>query len=145
MEEVITISITGVVLATLAHFFFGFLWYTPLFGKAWAKEMGFSMDEKPPASQMVKGLVLNLIGCLLMAWVFSHNLDAWDYVMKGTGFDASVSHQALMGAFFTWLGFYVPTDINLLAWEGKSFKLFAINTVYHLLGLIIAGQILVRF
>ena len=145
MEQAITLSVTGVLLASLAHFIFGFIWYTPLFGKVWAAEMGLDFSEKPPASAMIKGMVLNLVGCLLMAYVFSHNLDAWDYLMKSTNFEATVSHQALMGAFFTWLGFYIPQDLNLLAWEGKSMKLFLINTTYHLLGLIIAGQILVRF
>ena len=45
MENVITLSATGITLAVLAHFIFGFIWYTPLFGKAWAKEMGISFDE----------------------------------------------------------------------------------------------------
>ncbi|MBU2018496.1 MAG: DUF1761 domain-containing protein [Bacteroidetes bacterium] len=145
MEEVITISTTGILLAAFAHFILGFIWYTPLFGKVWATEMGINFDDKPKTGAMIKGMVLNLTGCLLMAFVFTHNLDAWDFVMEKTGFDASITHRALMGAFFTWLGFYVPTDLNLLAWEGKSFKLFLINTVYHFLGLAVAAQILVRF
>jgi hypothetical protein len=46
MEE-LGISITAIIVATVANFILGFLWYTPLFGKAWAKEMGYDMNVKP--------------------------------------------------------------------------------------------------
>jgi hypothetical protein len=46
-------------------------------------------------------------------------------------------------AFFTWLGFYLPVDLNRVAWEMKSWKLFFINTGYHLVALVVAAFILV--
>jgi hypothetical protein len=55
----------------------------------------------------------------------------------GTG--ATVANAAI----FTWLGFYVPNDISVVAWENKSWKLFFINTFYHLGMLLIAATILV--
>jgi hypothetical protein len=48
----------------------------------------------------------------------------------------------MMAAIFTWLGFFVPVDINTVAWEMKSWKLFFINTGYHLLSLIVVAMIL---
>jgi len=48
----------------------------------------------------------------------------------------------LNASLFTWLGFYLPVDLNAVAWEKKSWKLFAINTSYHLLMLVIAATIL---
>jgi Protein of unknown function (DUF1761) len=45
-------------------------------------------------------------------------------------------------AIFTWLGFYLPIDLNTVAWEKKSLKLLAINTSYHLLSLVVAAAIL---
>jgi hypothetical protein len=48
----------------------------------------------------------------------------------------------MSSSIFTWLGFYLPTDLGSVAWERKSWKLFAINTGYHLLMLVIAATIL---
>ena len=41
--EQMNINIMAIVVATVANFVLGFLWYTPLFGKAWAKEMGVDL------------------------------------------------------------------------------------------------------
>ena len=35
-------SIFSIILATIASIAIGFAWYGPLFGKAWAKEQGWS-------------------------------------------------------------------------------------------------------
>lgn len=143
MDQPIVLNWTGILVATLAYFFFGFLWYTPLFGKIWAKEMGMSMDQKPEMKVMMKGLIINVIGCFLLAFVMTHDLQAWNYVPGPEMAEMTASHKAFMGAFFTWLGFMLPSDLNAIAWEGKSVKLLLINTLYHLIGLIIVGQILV--
>ena len=139
MEE-LGISMTGVAVATLASFFVGFLWYTVLFGKAWAKEMNMPMDVKPPAGAMIKSLIMNLIGCFLLAYVLAHNTAAWGFV---PGIDQmSTGVQIANAAIFTWLGFFVPVDINTVAWEGKSWKLFFINTSYHLMMVLASAVIL---
>ena len=36
----------------------------------------------------------------------------------------------------------LPVDLNTVAWEGKSWKLFFINTAYHFVILLVAGLIL---
>lgn len=37
MMPMIHLSFTAILIATVLNFFVGFLWYGPLFGKAWAK------------------------------------------------------------------------------------------------------------
>lgn len=138
----IHINYTAVLIAVVANFIFGFLWYTPLFGKAWAKEMKFDMTQRPPASVFVKGLLIMVIGNFLMAYVFAHNIAAWSFV-PGTS-EMSNGQNAMMAAIFTWIGFYLPGDLTRVAWERHSWKLFFINTVYHLLSLVIAAMILVN-
>lgn len=134
------VNYLAIVIATVANFFFGFLWYTPLFGKAWAKELGIVMPGKPPAGALAKGLIMNLIGNFLMAYVFAHNNAAWSFV---PGMDQMSAGSTIMtSAIFTWLGFYVPTDLNTVAWESRSWKFFAINTFYHLGCVLIAAAIL---
>jgi hypothetical protein len=139
MEE-LNISLTAIIVATLANFFIGFLWYSVLFGKAWAKEMNIPMDSRPAAGVMIKSLIMNLIGCFLLAYVFAHNTAAWSFV---PGIDQmSTVVQIANAAVFTWLGFFVPVSINTVAWEGKSWKLFFINTSYHLMMVLVSAVIL---
>jgi hypothetical protein len=140
----IDINYIAILVAVVANFFLGFLWYTPLFGKAWAKEMGFDMSQKPPSSVMVRGMILMVIGCFLMAYVFAHNIAVWNPATWGQSTaDINPSMMALSAAFFTWLGFYVPQDLSRIAWEMKSWKLFFINTGYHLASLLVVAFILV--
>jgi hypothetical protein len=56
--------------------------------------------------------------------------------------EMSTASIILSSAIFTWLGFFVPVDLNTVAWENKSWKFFAINTFYHLGSLLIAATIL---
>lgn len=145
MQPIIHTNYLAIVIAVVAHFILGFLWYTPLFGKAWAKELGIKMEpgQKPPAGLLIRGMIFNLIGNFLMAFVLFHNMAAWNPVTWAQPSDGgSPAAYALMASCFTWLGFFLPADINTVAWEGKSWKFFFINTSYHLLSLILVAMIL---
>lgn len=139
----IQINILAVIIAVVANFILGFLWYTPLFGKVWGREMGFDMDKKPSSSALIKGMIFMVIGNFLMAWVFAHNMAAWSPVSWGLPPSGmSPFSNAMMAAVFTWLGFFFPTDLGTVAWENKSWKLFFINTGYHLASLFVVAMIL---
>ncbi|MCB0488014.1 MAG: DUF1761 domain-containing protein [Cyclobacteriaceae bacterium] len=134
------INYTAIVIAVVANFVLGFLWYTPLFGNAWAKEMGFDRSVKPSGGEMAKGMIIMVIGNFLMAYVFAHNMAAWTFV---PGMNEMPKIGTIMNsAIFTWLGFYMPIDLGAVAWEKKSWKLFGINTGYHLAMLLVAAAIL---
>ena len=140
----IHISFLAIGIAVVAHFIFGFLWYTPLFGKVWAKEMGFSKDMEVPKGMMAKSLIINLIGNFLLAWVLSHNIAAWDPHSWGYHSDfMPPAASAITSAVFTWIGFFVPQGLNDSTWGMKSWKVFFINTSYQLLALLIVSFILV--
>jgi len=134
------INMMAIGLAVVVNFVLGFIWYTPLFGKAWGKEMGYDPDMKPEKSVMMKGMLFMIIGNFLFAWVFAHNIAAWDFVpdMKEMG----QLPNAIMAAVFTWLGFYLPSQLGATVWEKNSWKLFAINTGYHLISLLVVSLIL---
>jgi hypothetical protein len=139
MEEM-HINIVAILVAVVANFILGFIWYTPLFGKAWAKEMGFDTSVKPAGGEIAKGMTFMVIGNFLLAYVFAHNIAAWNYV---PGTDEMAPFTKIMNsAFFTWLGFYLPMDLSTVAWEKKSWKLFGINTGYHFMMLLVASVIL---
>lgn len=144
MQPNIHINYLAILIAVAANFIFGFLWYTPLFGKIWAKEMGFSKDTPVPKSAFIKALVLNLFGNFLLAWVLSHNISVWYPSTWGyeNPPEIQATGMAMAASIFTWLGFFVPVDLNTIGWEMKSWKLFLINTTYHLISLIIVAQII---
>jgi hypothetical protein len=102
--------------------------------------MGFDPKDKPATAVFVKGLVFMLVGNFLMAWVLAHNNAAWQFVpgIKELGMTGS----AINAAVFTWLGFYFPGELGATVWEKKSWKLFFINSGYHLLSLAIVSFIL---
>ena len=102
--------------------------------------MKFDTSVRPTAGQMAKSMIMMIIGNFFMAFVFAHNIGAWGFVpeMKEMSTGAQIGNAAV----FTWLGFYFPVDLNTVAWESKSWKLFAINTSYHFLSLVVAAVII---
>ena len=139
MEEM-HINMMAVLVAVVANFVLGFIWYTPLFGKMWAKEMGFDASIKPTGGEMAKGMTFMVIGNFFLAYVFAHNIAAWGYV-PGTK-EMSAFSNVMSSVIFTWLGFYLPVDLGAVAWEKKSWRLFGINTSYHFMMLLVASLIL---
>lgn len=138
--ESIQINVIAILVAVVTNFILGFLWYTPLFGKAWAKEMGFDPNIKPAGSEMARGMIFMIIGNFFLAYVFAHNMIAWSFV---PGADQMTAVSKILDAtFFTWLGFFLPVDIGVVAWEKKSWKLFGINTSYHLAMLLVTATLL---
>lgn len=143
MEPIIHINFLAIAIAVVANFFLGFLWYTPLFGNAWAKEMGMSRDQPPPKGVFARGLIMNVIGNFFLAFVFAHNIAVWMPETWGQPSDGgSAAAYALTASAFTWIGFYLPVDLNTVAWEGRSWKFFFINTSYHFLSLVLVAMIL---
>lgn len=134
------INYAAILVAVGANFILGFIWYTPLFGRAWAKELGFDTTIKSTGGQMAKGMIFMVIGNFLMAYVFAHNMAAWTFVPGMDNIPAIAT--ILQSAIFTWLGFYLPVDLGAVAWEKKSWTLFGINTGYHLMMLLVAATIL---
>ncbi len=136
----LNINYLAIVLAVVANFILGFLWYTPLFGKAWAKELNMDTSVKPDPKVMLKGMSFNLIGNFFFAYVLAHNNAAWSFVpgMDQLGTVGTI----LNSAFFTWLGFYVPYHLGAIVWENRSWKLFFINTGYALASLLLVSGIL---
>jgi hypothetical protein len=139
----IKINMLAILVAVVVNFIIGFIWFTPLFGKIWGKEMGHDPTIKPDKMVMVKGMVYMIIGNFLFAWVLAHNIAAWMFVpgMK----DMDPLTNGLMAAIFTWVGFYFPGHLGSTVWENKSWKLFFINSGYSLISLIVVSLILTHW
>lgn len=146
MEPTIHLNLWAILAAALANFAVGFIWYTLIFAKPWREEMHVDDSREITATRMITSLGLNFIGCLLMAFVFTHNIQAWDPHTWGQNADFVPKPQAaVMSAMFTWVGFYLPQDFNKISFQGRSWRLFFIDTSNNLVGLLAAAFILVYF
>ena len=74
------INIAAILVAVVVNFILGFIWYTLLFGQLWGKEMGYDPNVKAESKVMIKGMLFMVIGNFLFAWVFAHNIAAWQFV-----------------------------------------------------------------
>lgn len=134
------LNFIAIIVSTVANFVLGALWYMPLFGKAWAKEMKLDTSVKPEKSVMMKGMAFMVIGNFLFAFVFAHNIAAWQFVPEIPAMGNLVN--AFMAAMFTWVGFYVPGNLGATVWENKSWKLVSIDAGYQLASLLLVAFIL---
>lgn len=128
-----------IAVAFAAYFLLSFLWWGPLFGRLWGKQMGMAMDQKPSAREMAVPLLLQAVGTFLLAYVLWHVMIAFTVDLDtGTMTNPTVA-AAMQGVFFTWLGFFVPVQLGRVAWEKASWTLFGINAGGHLVGLVAMG------
>ncbi|MEK7511036.1 MAG: DUF1761 domain-containing protein [Patescibacteria group bacterium] len=140
----VPINYLAVLVSAVAAIVLGALWYGPLFGKAWMKEVGYTNDDVQKAktdpktkSAMMRSYVLMAVGALVMAFVFAHSLAFANYYLDTSGVGAG-----LTGAFWNWLGFIAPVTLAPMLWEGKSAKYWAITGGYYFVSLGVMGIIL---
>lgn len=123
----------AIVVATLAYFVVGAVWYAPpVFGKAW-----MAMLPKPPSEADRKRMPMLMVLTLLMNFA----------AVLGIAFLAMVSAAGTalpaikLGAFVSLLFACTVLCINHL-YENKPFKMLIINAGYHIVGMIGASLIL---
>jgi hypothetical protein len=130
----VSINYLSVLVASIASFVLGMLWYGPLFGKYWMKMMGFTKDSiKKMKLTPAKAMSLGFIITIIMAYVLAHFVK---YL------DATTFTDAAQLAFWLWIGIQIPLAIGSFLWEGKSFQLFIFNAAYRLVEIIIIISIL---
>ena len=130
-----SVNLLAVIAATIVSIIIGFVWYGPLFGKAWAKEQGWSdadMEAKKKEG-MVKSYGIMTIGSLVSAYILAQ------FVASTNSFGA---WEGAMVGFWAWLGFAAPIMLSAVLWEGKSWKLYQLNVGYQLITWLIMGAIL---
>ncbi len=138
----ININYIAVILCVVVAMPVGFLWYGPLFGKAWAIHVGMEKMEKPSGSAMAKSMALYAFGSLLIAFVMAHSVEVWRPSSWKAGEDLAAWVYGLNSAFWTWLGFFLPVQIARVAWEQKGWGLVGINAGFDLVRLTLFGLIL---
>jgi hypothetical protein len=126
-----SISIIGILAATIATMVLGFLWYSPvLFGNAWVKSMGLKMEEMSGGGPLTYGLtaLTALAGAFLLALLLT--------LVPSP----SIGDGIVMGLL---IGFSIAVKIGMnYLFEGKSFSLYLITIGYHIKSYVIAGAII---
>ena len=135
MMQIVSVNYLAVLAAAVAGFVVGFLWFGPLFGKQYMALMNLDKKKMKEAKKkgMGKTLTVAFLSTLLMSYILAHFVG---YVQATTIVDGIVL------AFWLWLGFFATTELGMILWEGKPFKLYAIKTLHNLATLAIMGAIL---
>ena len=122
------INLLAVLISAVVSMVIGSLWFGALFGKAWMKEMKF--DNKKIQAMKKKGMgksyFVNFLGTFVMAYILSHFVDYMGAV---------TFNQGMWTGFLVWLGFFATSMLGMMLWEGRSFKLYSIHVLYHLVNL----------
>jgi hypothetical protein len=142
MLPTFTINYLAVLACALVAMPVGFLWFGPLFGKAWQQQMGFATVGRPEGASMGKAMGIFFASNLLIAWVLAHSIKAWQASSWGLTPDAAPWVYAVNAGFFNWLGFFLPVQMNRVAWEMKRWGLVLINASFDLVRLLLFGFVL---
>ncbi len=145
MHPEIHINYMAVAAAMAASMALGFLWFGPLFGKAWMADIKIPPDQKPDPAVMRRATSLMVIGSFLTAYVLAHDVQIWRPSVWHIGEDMANWMYGFEAGFFVWLGFYVPVQLGQVGWENKSWKLFAIHISYYFVMLQLVGTILAHW
>ncbi len=119
------INWVALIAAAVASMAVGFIWYGPLFGKAWMKLTG--KKEMGNKSEMPKMYAILFVSSLVTAYVLS---------VLGAG---------LQTAFWVWLGFQATLLLHGVLFEGKSWNLYFLVAGHQLVNLLAMSWVLSYF
>lgn len=128
------ISLTLVVLATIAQFVLGAIWYSPfLFGKWWMQIMECTHLSKEELNKMQKDMGPFYGLQFLLTLVSTYTLACLAPYIP----EYSIFHIA----FWIWIGFIAPVQISTVVW-GNTKKKFWIRQIFVMLSMQLAGLML---
>jgi hypothetical protein len=155
-------------LAALVPLVIGFVWYGPLFGNAWMKELGFT-KESLANKNMVLTLILSYVFSLFLAMFLLpatiHQMGVYSTLAGEPGFAESTGeaftyfqdflsnygdrfrtfkHGALHGVL-SGLFLALPVIAIIAMFERKSVKYVAINAGYWIVTLGVMGGLICQF
>lgn len=130
-----TINWWAVIVAGVAQWLIGWVWYGHLFKKQWLALSGINQDPAKMKEGMPKAMIGGLTSGIVMGAVLA-------MILRVIPVDQLTTSYVVILAAVLWLGFIATTMINSFLYEQKPFTLFAINSSYYLVSLIVMGLIL---
>ena len=130
-----TANYLAILVAAVAYFAVGFVWFSLLFDKTMTAELeklGIKMSI-PTGNQMAMKMALsfigNLVGATAIAYVFHH-------------FGVSTIDRGLKVGLLMGVGYAASTLAIAYLWEGKSLKLYIIDAGHYVVGLFVCSVVL---
>lgn len=125
-------QITSILIAGIAYFAIGGLWFTPLFGKQWDKAVGFERPIKWRPSTIY--YIGPLVGCLIASFAMS--------ILFGIAQPESLQNAVVLG-LVCGVGFGATiTSVNAISPNMPRPGLYALVTGgYHAVGLVLVSAI----
>lgn len=125
----------ALLVAALAMFGVGSLWYSVLLGKPWMKELeklGMKLD-KPGGKEMmgmtIGSVLYNFLGALAVGYLI--------YISQTTTVLSAVKMGVLIGGCILWAGIG-----GTYIWEKRSMKNLVIDGSYHIVANVLCAVIL---
>lgn len=130
MLDLHSIQWLAVLVATIASFMLGGIWYGPLFGKPWMASVGKAEDElSGPAVPMTLSFFTALITCIALAILVR------ELALSGVA-------DGIVVGLFVGVGFIATSMASDYAFCGWSLRLFWIQAGYRVVYSVIMGLIL---
>lgn len=127
------VNYLSILVAGVAAWALGALWYGPLFGKMWQHEVGMTDDDLKGANMPLIFGTSFVLMCIMMFGMVPALLMAHDNI--------SVSHGAFHGALFGVFFALTSMGINYL-YQRRSIKLWLIDGLYQVALLAMGGAVL---
>ena len=128
------LNILAILASGIASLILGFVWYGPLFGKAWAGYTGWTEEKIKtiPGSRMARTYILTFFAALVSAFVLST-------LSRALG--ASGAVDGLILGLVTGIGIAAMGFATTFLFEHKPLGLWLIVAGYQVFYLVIAGII----
>lgn len=135
-----TLSFWPILIAAIASFAFGAVWYTTL-SRQWMAARGKTAAdmerEKAQMGSLPWPFIISFVALLVMAWMFAGVLL---HLARG-GMPVSI-RAGMISGFFLWFGFVITTMATNYAFHGAKRSLTLIDGGHWLGVLLIQGAIL---
>lgn len=129
------LNFLAIVLAAVAAFMFGWLWYGVLFSKAWLAAIGRSEEDAKREGTSPAPFAISFIALLIMAWVLAGIIGH-----LGPG-QVTFKNGVISGAFM-WLGFVITSLVVNNTFQGAKRPLTLIDGGHWLGVLVLQGAII---
>ena len=129
----LSVNYLAVLVATIAGFATGAVWYTVLFGKFWLKAVG---PVAPMGKMSAVPFIVSIVANAVMAWVLALILTRFGDISVWNGICAGV---------MVWLGFVLTTIATNNAFPGRPWTLTAIDSGHWLAVLVVQGIVIGLF
>jgi hypothetical protein len=134
----VDVNLLAVFLAALSSMVVGSIWYSKgVFGEIWGSLAKVDMSKRPEPKQMAWLLGSTFVASLVTAYVLAHMTFLAHYF-----FNNSFLTDALMTAFWLWLGFTAARVYVHDAFESRRKKLTLLTTGNELVTLLIMGLVI---